>query len=162
MIPFGLTQPQFSARYRRELDHVSSSVIALLRSLFTRPVNPDVQVSNVEVFLDEYGGAPNVWIHYRGKNNRVDHKSEELFAGRSLDLQLPLSALADFDERYFTSLENGEAEFPGLMLAANILKSWFAECWWKAGGWAYSLPTTVTVHDDRGDGNVIQLTEVAR
>ena len=63
MIPFGLTQPQFSARYRRELDHVSPSVIALLRSLFTRPVNPDVQLANVEVFLDEYGGAPNVWIY---------------------------------------------------------------------------------------------------
>jgi hypothetical protein len=162
MVPFGLTQSQFSARYKRELDHVSPSVIALLCSLFTRPVNPDVQFANVEVFLDEYGGAPSVWIYYRGANNRVEHTNEALFAGRSLDLQLPLSELAEFDERYFLSLEDGDVEFPGLMLAANVLKSWFAECWWKAGGWTYSLPTTVKVHDDWGDGNIILLTEAAR
>jgi hypothetical protein len=162
MVPFGLTQPQFSARYQRELDRVSLSVIASLRTLFTRPINPNVQFAHSEIFLDEYGGAPSVYIYYRGENNKVDHKDETLFAGRSLDLELPLSALAEFDERYFISLEDGEREFPGLELAGNILKSWFSECWWKAGGWAYPLPTTVSVHDDWGDGNVIKLTEKAR
>lgn len=162
MVPFGLTESQFVSRYRRELDRVSSSVIATLRALFSRSVNDDVNVADVEVFLDEYGGAPSVWIYYRGENNKVDHKDESLFAGRSLELKLPLAALAEFDERYFVSDEDGEIEFPGLTLAANTIKSWFAECWWKAGGWAYALPTTLSVHDDRGDGNVIHLTEITR
>ncbi len=127
-----------------------------------RPINPNVQFAHSEIFLDEYGGAPSVYIYYRGENNKVDHKDETLFAGRSLDLELPLAALAEFDERYFISLEDGEREFPGLELAGNILKSWFAECWWKAGGWGYPLPTTVSVHDDWGDGSAIKLTETAR
>lgn len=162
MVPFGLTESQFVSRYRRELDRVSASTIEILRSLFNRAINDDVEAAQVEAFLDEYGGAPSIWIYYRGGNNKVDHKDESLFAGRSLEFQLPLSALADFDERYFMSLEDGDFEFPGLTLAGDTIKSWFAECWWKAGGWTYPLPTTLAVHDDRGDGNVIKLTEYAR
>lgn len=162
MVPFGLTESQFSARYLRELHRVSLSAITSLRALFLRPVNPDVQLAHVEIFLDEYGGSPSVYIYYRGENNKVDRSDETLFAGRSLDLQFPLSALAEFDERYFISLEDGDREFPGLMLSGNILKSWFSECWWKAGGWAYPLPTTVSIHDDWGDGEVIKLTETTR
>lgn len=162
MIPFGLTESQFASRYRRELDRVASMVIATLRELFLRTVEGDVKTADVEIFLDEYGGAPTVWIYFHGRNNKVDHKDETLFAGRSLQLPLPLTALAEFDERYFVSLEDGEYGFPGLAMAGNAMKLWFAECWWKAGGWSYPLPSTVAVHDDFGDGNVIQLTEVAR
>lgn len=161
MIPFGLNESQFSVRYHRELDRVSSSVIATLRELLARPVNADVQTAHLEVFLDDYGGAPSVWIYYRGENNKVDRNDQALFAGRSIDLQFPLNALAEFDERYFISLEDGDVEFRGLFLAGNILKSWVAECWWKAGGWTYSVPTTLSVHDDRGDGSVIQVSEAS-
>ncbi len=162
MVPFGLTELQFEERYRRELDRVSSTAISMLSSLFTRAVNGDVDNAHVEVFLDEYGGAPTAWIYYRGKHNKVDHADESLFSGRSLDLQLPLSALADFDERYFVAQEDGEVEFPGLRLAGNIIKAWFSECWWKAGGWAYPFPTTLAVHDDWGNGKLINLTAAGR
>ncbi|WP_078082673.1 hypothetical protein [Microbulbifer mangrovi] len=159
MVPFGLTESQFVSRYRRELDRVSVSVIETLRSLFKRVINDDVHTAHIEVFLDEYGSAPSIWIYYRGENNKVDHNDESLFAGRSLDLQLHLSALANFDERYFFSLEDGDLGFPGLALAGDCIKSWFAEIWWKAGGWVYPLPTTLAVHDDWGDGNLINLAE---
>ncbi len=162
MVPFGLTESQFVSRYRRELDRVSATVIEILSSLFDRTVNDDVQTAHAEVFLDEYGGAPSIWIYYLGENNKVDHKDESLFAGRSLELQLPLSVLADFDERYFISLEDCDEEFPGLTLTGDTIKSWFAECWWKAGGWTYPLPTALAVHDGWGDGSVIKLTEAGR
>lgn len=61
--------------------------------------------------------------------------------------------MPDFDERYFES-----DEFPGIALQANSCKAWFAECWWKAGGWAYALPAEVVIHDDFGDGERIILT----
>jgi hypothetical protein len=157
MVPFGLTEAQFCTRYRRELDRISEQTISVVRALTARPANVDVQYADIEVFLDEYGGAPSVWVYYLGENNKVDRNDQSIFAGRSLDLQLPLDRLADFDERYFL----GE-EFRGLFLAANVLKSWFSECWWKAGGWTYSVATRLKVHDDRGDGNVIRLTEIAR
>lgn len=161
MVPFGLTESQFTTRYRRALERLSPTVIDTLRSLFNRQVNADVQKANIEVFLDEDAGAPAVWIYYQGENNKVDNRDESLFAGRALDLELPLSALPAFDERYFVAQEDGEREFPGLALAADTLKSWLAECWWKAGGWTYQIPTTLKVHDDWGDGTVIRLTEIA-
>lgn len=122
----------------------------------TRDGGAGVQFAEVEVFLDEFGGAPSVWIYYRGENNRIDSRDQSIFPGRSLDLQLPLSHLAEFDEGYFTG------EFRGLFLAANVVSSWFSECWWKAGGWNYAVATSLSVHDDRGDGSAIQLTEIAR
>lgn len=161
MVPFGLSEAQFAERYQRELNAASPAVIREFRRLIARPVNADVRHAHVEIFVDDYGGAPSASIYYRGENNKVDRKDQTLFAGRALDLELPLNALANFDERYFLSLENGEYEFRGLFLAGNLLKSWLAECWWKAGGWAYSVPTKLWVHDDRGDGRVIQLTEAA-
>ncbi|WAC75728.1 hypothetical protein OU995_13990 [Roseateles sp. SL47] len=162
MIPFGLSESQFVSRYRRELDRVSSAAIETFRSLLGRAVNGEVKNAQVEVFLDEDGGAPTVWIYYCGQNNKVDQTDQSLFPGRSLALQLPLSGLSEFDERYFVSLEDDEVEFPGHFLAGNTIKGWLAECWWKAGGWTYSFPTTLAVHDGWGDGNVIQLTEAAR
>jgi len=122
-------------------------------------VKEDVRYASVEIFLDDYGGAPSVWMYYRGENNKVDGQDQALFAGRSLDLELPLTDLTAFDQRYFFSAEQ---EFPGLHLAGNVMKSWFAECWWKAGGWCYPVPTLLKVHDDLGDGNLIQLTAAAR
>jgi len=59
-----------------------------------------------------------------------------------------------FDEGYFI-----DDEFGGLALAANALKAWVAECWWKAGGWSYPVPTAVVVHDGFGDGKSIALSE---
>jgi hypothetical protein len=161
VIPFGLSEAQFSARYQRVLDAASPVVIGKLRELFSRRVNPDVLSARVEIFVDDDGGVPSAWLYYRGENNKVDHKDQSLFAGRSLNLELPLSALSEFDECYFRSMENGEYEFRGIFLAGNLLKAWFAESWWKAGGWAYSVPTALSVHDGRGDGRVIQLTEAA-
>jgi len=155
MVPFGLSEDSFCARYRRELDRAASVTIGHLRELFLREVEAGVSSANVEIFIGEDGAAPSLWIYYRGENNKVDHSDQRLFAGRSLDLNLPLSRLSDFDERYF------EEGFRGNFLAANLLKSWFAECWWKAGGWTYSIPTTLKVHDDLGDGNVVKLSEPA-
>jgi len=60
----------------------------------------------------------------------------------------------DFGDQYF----EGD-EFPGVDLQADALKAWVAECWWKAGGWAYALPAEVVIHDDLGDGERITLTE---
>jgi len=65
-----------------------------------------------------------------------------------------LQGLNTFDERFFT-----DGDFAGLHAAADVLKAWFAECWWKAGGWSYPIPTGVRVHDDYGDAETVSLTE---
>jgi hypothetical protein len=155
MVPFGLNEDRFCARYMRELERSSPATIAALRELIARQVEAGVSAAHFEIFLGEDGSAPSVWAYYRGENNKVDRSDPRLFAGRSLDLELPLSKLSEFDERYF-----GE-DFRGNYLSANLLKAWFAEMWWKAGGWMYTVPASLKVHDDLGDGSVLQLTEAA-
>jgi len=152
MVPFGLTEAQFATRYRRILDKVSDSSIERIASVLQLPVPPAVLAANVEIFMGEDGSAPSAWIYFRGENNRVDNKDPTIFSGRSMDLALDLASLACFDERYF-DLE----QFPGTFLAANVTKTWLAECWWKAGGWPYTVPTTLSVHDDLGDGSIVAL-----
>jgi len=62
--------------------------------------------------------------------------------------------MPDFDEHYFES-----DAFPGIDLQAVTLRRWFAECWWKAGGWGYPLAVEIWIHDGFGDGERIILTE---
>jgi len=155
MIPYGLTQEQFVRRYRRWLDKASAKLIAELRALFAAPLPSAVTSAEVQIFLGEEGrDAPGAWVYFGGANKKVDHGDASIFPGRSLEIPLGLGVTPDFDDRYF----EGD-EFPGLDLQADALKAWFAECWWKAGGWAYALPAEVAVHDDFGDGERIILTE---
>lgn len=150
MIPYGLNQEQFSSMYQRKLDRLSDQAIDTLRDLLAMPVGPGVDAAHIEVFPDEYGGAPNVWAYWRGKSNKVDHKDPGLFPGRSLEIDLGLQCLSDIDEQYFVDSD----EFPGLRLIVPLLSRWLAESWWKAGGWAYSVPTTLAVHDFGSYGSV--------
>lgn len=69
-------------------------------------------------------------------------------------LSVGLENMEAFDERYFS-----DEEFNGITLVVNATKLWFSECWWKAGGWNYAVPTKVWIHDGFGDGKAIELSE---
>lgn len=143
MVPFGLTQDQFASMYQRKLDGLSDQAINVLRDLLAVPIGRGVDEAHLEIFPDEYGEAPSVWMYWRGKNNKVDHADSSLFPGRSLELHLGLKGLADIDEQYFV----GPDEFPGLQMTVLLMSRWLSEAWWKAGGWAYPVPTTLSAHD---------------
>ncbi len=72
----------------------------------------------------------------------------------SRELKLSFHELAELDELYFS-----DSDFSGVNLMADTLKAWFAECWWKAGGWDYKVSAEVGVHDGHGHSGAIQLTE---
>ncbi|MEW5787278.1 MAG: hypothetical protein AB1899_05435 [Pseudomonadota bacterium] len=156
MVPFRLTQPQFAERYRRSLDRASPTAIATLRAHFALPIQDGVLGAEVKIFVsdEEEPDPPAVWIDYLGKDNKVDAADPTLHAGRSLELALGFQACEQFDRRFTT-----DEKFGGIHLMANALKAWFAECWWKAGGWTYPVPVTLQVHDGFGDGKPVTLTE---
>ncbi len=143
MVPYGLDKEQFAAMYRRQLERISKGAIEAIREHLALPIGPGVEDAHVVIFPGEDGGAPAAWIYYGGKNKKVDSQDLSLFPGRSIELDLGLEPLGDIDERYFIRPET----FPGLDLIVPLLGRWLAECWWKAGGWAYPLPTVLTVHD---------------
>lgn len=143
MVPYGLNQEQFVAMYRRKLDGRAAGAIAAIRALIGRSVGAGVREAHVVIFPGEDGSAPAAWAYFSGKNNKVDSSDPSIFPGRSLELPLGLEELSEIDEQYFVEPE----QFPGTELIVPFLSRWFAECWWKAGGWSYPLPTVLTVHD---------------
>ena len=154
MVPYGLSESEFQVRYHSILEGASGSTIEKLKALLIRPLGAGVSSAEVEVFIGEYGAAPDLWMYFDGRNKRVDRSDLSLFPGRSLSLELELDQLSEFDEQYF------ETElFPGNDLAANAVKAWFTKCWQQAGGGAYAVPVTLAVHDGFGDGKVIALSK---
>ena len=143
MVPYGLNTEQFASMYRQKLERLSPVAIQVFREHFKRPVELDVSTANVVIFPGDQGGAPCAWIYYRGSQNKVDQADQRLFAGRSMELPLGLEGLADIDERYFTDVD----VFDGVSLVVPLLSRWLAECWWKAGGWIYPLPTLLSVDE---------------
>lgn len=155
MVPFGLTPEQFTRHYRRRLENCSLFLIQRLTELFAQTITENVERAEVQIFLEQDGiAAPSFWIYYQGKNNRVDSSDLSIFPGRSLEIADYLPDFKLFDEQYST-----DDEFGGLDIMANLLKTWFAECWWKAGGWNYSIPVMLHVHDGYGDGEAIALSK---
>lgn len=151
MVPFGLNQDQFVAAYRRSLDYASKGAVTTIHGILAQPFGPGVDHAHVEIFADEAGGAPSVWIYHSGKNNKVDRADQSIFPGKASELALDPKPLGDFDEKYFTDPET----FPGTELTVPLLARWFSECWWKAGGWFYPVPTTLTVHDYESFGSTV-------
>ncbi|HSW03119.1 hypothetical protein [Aquabacterium sp.] len=157
MIPFRLKPAQFRERYQRCLERLSRPAIAAVAAQLALPLHADIRSAEVQIFVGEDDPHQSaVWIYYQGANNRVDSSDTSLFPGRSMELPLGLDGLDEFDERYYT-----DEDFGGLDLIAQALSAWFAECWWKAGGWRYPLPTLLQVHDGFGGGKAIQLSEAA-
>lgn len=156
MIPFGLTEKQFIIKYRKCLDKSARFFINELCQLFTKKIPQTVSHAEVEIFLNDDNDAviSDAVIYYLGENNKVDQSDQAIFAGRVINLPFCIEKIALFDPKYFD-----EKFFDGKNLIADTFKMWFAECWWKAGGWTYSIPVKLHVHDDFGDGTIINLTE---
>lgn len=157
MVPYGLNKDQFTSMYRQKLDRVSPIAIQTIQNCLQRPLEAGVTSANVVVFPGAYGASPSAWIYYSGDHNRVDHADPSLSAGRSMELPVGLEAMDDIDERYFTDAE----EFDGVALTVPLLSRWLAECWWKAGGWNYPVPTLLFV-DEFGTVGREVLSEVGK
>lgn len=156
MIPYGLNPDQFCRRYRRHLLRTSPATIEKIRVLLARPLPDEPLTGEVQLFLGEEGlDVPDAWLYLSGESNKVDSSDPSLFAGKSMDLKLCLEGGPEFDSAYF------EEGFEGVALIADTLKSWFAECWWKAGGWSWPVALTLAIHDEFGDGERVALTESA-
>ncbi len=115
-----------------------------LRGLLNRQVPPEVTSAELQVFFQDDGGAPAVWMYFDGRHKRVSKTDLSIFPGRSMELDLGLDVLAD--------LEAKDTD-----VAADAVKQWVAECWSLAGGDDYPIPVTLCVHDGWGDGKHLKL-----
>ena len=154
MIPFGLSPEQFRERYRSDLQRAAPGVIQHLRELLRQPLEEGLRDGEIQLFLGEgrtrRSGSVVVpeWRQQPGGRQRPAPVSRQGAGPGARPGTCP-----DFDEAYFAD------GFGGVDLLADTLQAWFAECWWKAGGWAWPIPLWLHVHDGFGDGRGIALTE---
>lgn len=141
-------------RFRGLLEKHSPALLGEVRELMSTPIGKGVTSAAIEIFLDEYGErGPGIGMYFDGKDKKVDHSDPTIFPGRHLTLGEYLGKLPAFDPRYFSDDDFGGA----LDIQGDVTKQWFAEWWWKAGGWGYPLPVDVEVHDGYGNGGSIPL-----
>jgi hypothetical protein len=135
-----------------EFEHWCSGLLASrrgqamqrLRALFDQVVPAEVTSAEIQIFFQDEGGAPDVWMYFDGKNKKVSRSDHSLYPGRAMSLDLGLDVLSELEP------QNTHA-------AANIIKGWLAECWLSVGGQEYSVPVALSIHDGWGDGKQVSL-----
>ncbi len=141
-LPNGMSVDSISRAYNRALQRHSPQLIEEIKSFLARDIPEDVKEATVEVFPDEYGdGYASIGLYLAGKTYK-----NISFAEYANDL--PSIDIESYSE---------EVNIPHLVV--DLVKQWFAECWWKACGWDYSLPVELLGHDGFGDGDSIKLTK---
>lgn len=142
ILPDGLDEKTVSRAYTSELERHSNTLITEIRSFLLETIDTDVLDASVEVFPDEYGdGYTSVGFYFRGKSIRHIAFAEYVNDLPAIDAM---------------SYQENDILVPDIVV--DLVKRWFAECWFKAGGWDYPIAVGINGHDGYGDGEVIVLT----
>jgi len=144
MFPTNVDSGDFEERCSRLLATRRERAMQLLRTLIKQDVPSEVTGAEMEIFFQDDGGAPDVWIYFDGKNKKVSKSDQSIYPGRAMQLDFGLDVLSD--------LETHETN-----AAANVVKAWLAECWFAIEAENYLVPLTLSVHDGWGDGKQVAL-----
>jgi len=137
-----LTEDSIIRVYEKELDRHSEQLIQEIKKFISAPLSDEVKEASVEVFPDEYGdGYTGIGLYLTGKTTK-----HVPFADYVRDL--PLVDIAWYRENDIYIAD----------LVVDLVKKWFSESWFKAGGWEYPIAIEVGGHDGFGNGNFIKLT----
>ena len=141
-LPEGLSEKTICDAYKKEMSRHSNKLIQEVRNFICTPIADDVKDATVEVFPDEYGdGSVSIGFYLNGITTK-----HIKFAEYANDLPL-------IDTQAYI-----EEDIHVAHLVVDLVKQWFAECWYKAGGWDYPLLVTLSGHDGFGNSDVINLT----
>ncbi len=142
-LPNGMPMDAIERVYIKELARYSNQLIKEIKTFLQQPLAEDITTSSVEIFPDEDGdGYISIGLYLKGEQT-----THVAFVDEVKDLPL-------VDVEYYR--EEEEESIPDLVV--DLIQQWFAECWWKAGGWDFKIPMNVYGHDGFGSGNVIKLT----
>lgn len=140
-LPSGMSVESLNRVYINELDRHSDSLIDEISFFLAKPISVDVTEVSIQVFPDEYGdGYTSVGLYLHGEVTKHTPFAEYVN-------DLPLIDVASYQE---------DISIPDLVV--DLVKQWFAESWWKAGGWNYQVSATIG-SADFGNGNITQLTK---
>ena len=142
-LPFDKLSGILDSAIREETD----KLIQILENLQSEPLETNVENVHFEAFIpfspDDPG--PTIWFYLDGKNKLVGSEKPGFYAGNAWEIMVPndVPSYDDKDSNHFF-----DSDYSNIL--ADIVVKWFAECWWKAGGWKYPVPATICVHEDAG------------
>lgn len=138
--PKGMSIQSIRRAYIKEIERHSNELISEIKTILSQYSGSDFKSANIEIFPDEYGaGCTSIGLYL------FKQSSKHIPMAQYLN-DLPIIDIDAYPDEYI----------PGLII--DIVKQWFAECWWKAGGWDYPLPVVLSGHEGIGNGELIQLT----
>jgi hypothetical protein len=139
-LPKGMPLQSIQRAYIKEIERHSNELISEIKSFLSKTADSDFKSAHIEIFPDEYGeGCTSIGLYL------FSNVSKHIPLAQYLN-DLPI---IDIDD-------DPEENIPGLIV--DIVKQWFAECWWKAGGWDFPIPVVLSGHEGFGNGELIQLT----
>lgn len=137
----------------------SDQIIEKLCNLMQQPLEASVEdvEFSAHIPFELAGGHPNIWFYLNGKNKLVGSNIPGYYAGNSWNFYTPTD-IPCFDGS--NQVRFDDYGYPNAI--ADIILKWFAECWWKAGGWFYDVPAKINAAEDAGYVGFIQLTRTIK
>ncbi|WP_109833099.1 hypothetical protein [Reichenbachiella versicolor] len=140
-LPTGMPLHSIERVFKQELDRYSNQLILEVKSVLNRKFEESISNAVVEIFPDEFGdGFLSMGIHLEG----------------SVITYIPL--VEEARDMPLIDVQAYEGEMDLVDKIVDWTKQWCAECWWKAGGWDWAVPTSLQGHSGFGNGDAIQLT----
>ena len=140
--------------YLDELNKISDTLIGKINIFIKTVPQESVESAEFQVFPDEdCEGESSIWMYFDGKNKKIDRNDESLFAGKSVEFFTEFASLPTLDLDQYEELDYAD-------MLVDLIVRWFAECWWKAGGWYYPVHVEILGHDGFGSVDKIELTEI--
>lgn len=153
-LPPNIPEKKIEEIYRQELEKLSDGLINQLHEFIKIIPEDSVEFAALQVFPDEYcEGNASIWMYFEGKNKKIDKNDKRLFAGKSLEIYSNFKSLPTLDLNAYKNIN-----FPDML--TDLIVEWFAECWWKAGGWYYPIPVEIFGVEGFGCGDIITLTKI--
>ncbi len=153
-LPPNIPDKKIEEIYRQELEKLSDGLIDQLHEFIK--IIPEYCVDSAEflVFPDEYcQGDAYIQMYFKGKKKKIDKNDKRLLAGQSLEMYSNFKSLPTLNLNAYKNIN-----FPDLL--TDLIIEWFAECWWKAGGWYYPIPVEIFGGEGFGCGEIITLTKI--
>ena len=138
----------------RQIWAKSDDLIECFEGLINDVYEPSVESMTISAHspVDADTSGPSFWRYLGGKDKLITNKKSGNFAGDASTLSFEFPDIPIVNQGLFYDI--GYADVLG-----NIISDWTYDSWLKAGGWAFPIPTVLTIYTDPGYGEDRQLTK---
>jgi len=138
----------------RQIWAKSDDLIECFEGLINDVYEPSVESMMISAHspVDADTSGPSFWRYLGGKDKLITNERSGNFAGDALSLNFEFPEIPVVSREVFYDI--GYSDVLG-----NIISDWTYDSWLKAGGWAFPIPTILTIYTDPGYGEDRQLTK---